>query len=145
MRISDWSSDVCSSDLFGALGSDTGGSIRWPCAANNLTGLKPTWGRVSRHGMFALAPSLDHVGPMARCAADAAVIMAAIAGSEPVTADAETEDAEAKPKRRRGGRRKKADAEAEAPAADDAEAEAPAEPAVVEAVDRKSTRLNSSH
>lgn len=68
---------------FGALGSDTGGSIRWPCAANGLTGLKPTWGRVSRHGMFALAPSLDHVGPMTRCAADATVIMAVIAGPDP--------------------------------------------------------------
>ncbi len=68
---------------FGALGSDTGGSIRWPSAANGLTGLKPTWGRVSRHGVFGLAPSLDHVGPMARSAADAAVMLAAIAGGDP--------------------------------------------------------------
>ena len=68
---------------FGALGSDTGGSIRWPCAANGLTGLKPTWGRVSRHGTFELAATLDHVGPMARSTEDAAVMMAAIAGGDP--------------------------------------------------------------
>ena len=68
---------------FGALGSDTGGSIRWPCAANGLTGLKPTWGRVSRHGAFELAATLDHVGPMARSAADAAAILGAIAGADP--------------------------------------------------------------
>jgi amidase len=68
---------------FGALASDTGGSIRWPCAANGVTGLKPTWGRVSRHGAFALAPTLDHVGPMARSAADAAALLQAIAGSDP--------------------------------------------------------------
>jgi amidase len=68
---------------FGALASDTGGSIRWPSAANGLTGVKPTWGRVSRHGVFALAPSLDHVGPMARSVADASVLLTAIAGADP--------------------------------------------------------------
>jgi len=68
---------------FGALASDTGGSIRWPSAANGLTGLKPTWGRVSRHGVFDLAPSLDHVGPMARSVADAAAILTAVAGADP--------------------------------------------------------------
>lgn len=68
---------------FGALGSDTGGSIRWPSAANGVTGLKPTWGRVSRHGAFELAASLDHVGPMARSAADVAAMLAAIAGADP--------------------------------------------------------------
>lgn len=67
---------------FGALASDTGGSIRWPSAANNLTGLKPSWGRVSRHGVFPLAPTLDHVGPMARSAADAAILLGAIAGRD---------------------------------------------------------------
>lgn len=50
---------------YGAIASDTGGSIRWPAAANGVTGLKPTWGRVSRHGVFELAASLDHVGPIA--------------------------------------------------------------------------------
>ncbi|MBW8755374.1 MAG: amidase [Sphingomonadales bacterium] len=68
---------------FGAIGSDTGGSIRMPSAANNLTGIKPTWGRVSRHGLIHLAESLDHLGPMARSAADAAAILQAIAGRDP--------------------------------------------------------------
>ncbi|MDQ0569577.1 amidase [Variovorax paradoxus] len=67
---------------YGSLGSDTGGSIRFPCAANGLTGLKPSWGRVSRHGVFELAASLDHVGPMARSAADAGVLLSVIAGSD---------------------------------------------------------------
>ena len=69
---------------FGSLGTDTGGSIRYPSAANGLTGIKPTWGRVSRHGAFELAASLDHIGPMARSAADAAAILAAIAGPDPL-------------------------------------------------------------
>ena len=68
---------------FGSLASDTGGSIRWPSAANGLTGLKPTWGRVSRSGVFELAPTLDHVGPMARSAADAGALLGAVAGSDP--------------------------------------------------------------
>lgn len=65
---------------YGAVGSDTGGSIRFPCAANGLTGLKPTWGRVSRHGVFELAATLDHIGPMARSAYDAAIMLQAMAG-----------------------------------------------------------------
>jgi len=69
---------------YGAIGTDTGGSIRWPSAANGVTGLKPTWGRVSRHGIFALAPSLDHVGVMARSARDASYLFQAIAGSDPL-------------------------------------------------------------
>lgn len=68
----------------GAIGTDTGGSIRWPSAANGVTGLKPSWGRVSRHGVFALAPSLDHVGVMARSARDAAYLFQAIAGPDPL-------------------------------------------------------------
>jgi amidase len=67
---------------FASLGSDTGGSIRFPCAANGLTGLKPTWGRVSRYGVFTLANSLDTVGPMARSAADAAALFDVIAGHD---------------------------------------------------------------
>lgn len=67
---------------YGSIASDTGGSIRWPAAANGVTGLKPTWGRVSRHGVFELAASLDHIGPIARTAADAGAILAVIAGSD---------------------------------------------------------------
>ena len=65
---------------YGSLGSDTGGSIRFPCAANGLTGIKPTWGRVSRYGVFELAATLDHIGPMARSAADAGALLGVIAG-----------------------------------------------------------------
>lgn len=68
---------------FGAIGTDTGGSIRFPSAANGVTGLKPTWGRVSRYGVFELAATLDHVGPMARSAADAGAMLDAIAGPDP--------------------------------------------------------------
>jgi amidase len=68
---------------YAAIGSDTGGSIRWPCGANGLTGLKPSWGRVSRFGVFELAGSMDHIGPIARSATDAAVLFHAIAGHDP--------------------------------------------------------------
>jgi amidase len=67
---------------FGSLASDTGGSIRWPTAATGLTGIKPTWGTVSRHGVVALAPSMDHVGPIARSATDAGAMLAAVAGRD---------------------------------------------------------------
>ncbi|CAL94573.1 amidase [Azoarcus olearius] len=69
---------------FAALGTDTGGSIRFPAAANGLSGLKPGWGRVSRHGVFPLAPTLDHVGPMARSVRDVALMYQAIAGPDPL-------------------------------------------------------------
>ncbi len=68
---------------FASLGSDTGGSIRFPAMSNGVVGLKPTYGRVSRYGVLALAESLDHVGPMARRVADAAVVLEAIAGFDP--------------------------------------------------------------
>ena len=68
---------------FASLGSDTGGSIRYPSAANGLTGVKPTWGRVSRYGVFDLAASYDTVGPMARSAVDCAIMFDAIAGHDP--------------------------------------------------------------
>lgn len=68
---------------YGSLGSDTGGSIRFPSAANSLTGLKPTWGRVSRYGVFELAATLDHIGPMARSAVDCGAMLGAIAGVDP--------------------------------------------------------------
>jgi amidase len=67
---------------YGSLGSDTGGSIRFPSATCGLTGIKPTWGRVSRYGVFPLAETLDHVGPMTRSAADAAAILSVIAGAD---------------------------------------------------------------
>jgi len=67
---------------YGSIGSDTGGSIRFPSATCGLTGIKPTWGRVSRHGVFPLADSLDHVGPMCRSAADAAAMLGVIAGAD---------------------------------------------------------------
>jgi amidase len=68
---------------FGAIGSDTGGSIRFPSASCGTVGLKPTYGRVSRHGVFPLAPSLDHVGPMTRTVADAGRMLQAMAGQDP--------------------------------------------------------------
>ncbi len=68
---------------FGSLGSDTGGSIRFPAASCGIVGLKPTWGRVSRYGVLALAESMDHVGPMTRRVADAAIMLEAIAGYDP--------------------------------------------------------------
>lgn len=68
---------------FGAIGSDTGGSIRVPAAACGLTGLKPTWGRVSRHGIVPLSATYDHIGPMARSVEDVAVLFGATAGADP--------------------------------------------------------------
>jgi len=65
---------------YGALGTDTGGSIRFPSACNGLVGLKPTYGRVSRFGAFPLAESLDHIGPMTRTVEDAARLLQVIAG-----------------------------------------------------------------
>jgi aspartyl-tRNA(Asn)/glutamyl-tRNA(Gln) amidotransferase subunit A len=73
-----------------ALGSDTGGSIRVPSAFCGTVGLKPTYGRISAAGVFPLARSLDHPGPMARTPADAALLLAAIAGLDPD--DPATED-----------------------------------------------------
>jgi amidase len=66
----------------GSIGTDTGGSIRYPSAACGVTGLKPTWGRVSRFGAFELAASLDHLGPMCRSAADCGAMLGAIAGPD---------------------------------------------------------------
>lgn len=68
---------------YAALGSDTGGSIRIPSAMNGVTGLKPSWGRVTRHGIFHLIQYLDTIGPMARSASDAAAILRVIAGADP--------------------------------------------------------------
>jgi amidase len=80
---------------YGALGSDTGGSIRYPAACTGVTGLKPTWGRVSRHGISPLAPTMDQIGPMAGSAADCAVLFGVIAGydaKDPTTSSAPVAD-----------------------------------------------------
>ena len=68
---------------FGALGSDTGGSIRQPAAFCGIVGLKPSYGLVSTRGALPLAWSLDHLGPMCRTVADCAVLLSAIAGYDP--------------------------------------------------------------
>ncbi|HEX2229330.1 MAG TPA: amidase [Candidatus Binatia bacterium] len=65
---------------YGALGSDTGGSIRNPAAHCGVVGIKPTYGRVSRYGVVPLSWSLDHAGPMARCVQDCAIMLQALAG-----------------------------------------------------------------
>jgi amidase len=67
---------------FASLGTDTGGSIRYPSMANGIVGLKPTYGRVSRYGVLPLGETLDHVGPMTRRSADAAIMFEAIAGHD---------------------------------------------------------------
>ncbi|MDQ0016716.1 aspartyl-tRNA(Asn)/glutamyl-tRNA(Gln) amidotransferase subunit A [Variovorax boronicumulans] len=68
---------------FGAIGTDTGGSIRLPSAVNGIVGLRPTYGRVSNHGVVPLAWSMDTVGPMTRTVEDCALMFGAIAGFDP--------------------------------------------------------------
>jgi aspartyl-tRNA(Asn)/glutamyl-tRNA(Gln) amidotransferase subunit A len=74
---------LAAGECLGALGSDTGGSIRIPSSFCGVTGIKPTFGRTSKYGVTPLSYSLDHVGPMARTVADAALMLQAISGSDP--------------------------------------------------------------
>jgi aspartyl-tRNA(Asn)/glutamyl-tRNA(Gln) amidotransferase subunit A len=73
---------VAANEAFGALGTETGGSIRQPAALSGIVGLKPSYGRVSRFGVIAFASSLDQVGPLTKTVRDSALIMNAIAGHD---------------------------------------------------------------
>jgi aspartyl-tRNA(Asn)/glutamyl-tRNA(Gln) amidotransferase subunit A len=74
---------LAAAECLGALGSDTGGSIRIPSSATGVSGLKPTYGRVSKYGVMPLSWSLDHAGPMARSVADLAIMLGYLAGRDP--------------------------------------------------------------
>ena len=98
---------VASGMCFGAIGTDTGGSVREPAAFCGIVGLKPTYGRVSTRGVFPLSQSLDHVGPLCRSVMDTALLLQAIAGYDrldttsvdwPVDSYADAVNAQVKPR-----------------------------------------------
>ena len=74
---------VAAGIVYGSLGTDTGGSVRIPAALCGLVGLKPTYGRVSRHGVVPLSWSLDHVGPLTRTVRDTALLLSVTSGHDP--------------------------------------------------------------
>jgi aspartyl-tRNA(Asn)/glutamyl-tRNA(Gln) amidotransferase subunit A len=74
---------VASGSAFGALGTDSGGSVRVPASLNGIVAIKPTFGRVSRRGVVAMSPTLDHVGPMTRTVEDCALMLGPIAAFDP--------------------------------------------------------------
>lgn len=82
---------VASGCCLAALGSDTGGSIRQPASYTGVVGLKPTYGRVSRHGLIAFASSFDQIGPLATNVADAAILLEVMAGGDPMDATCSVE------------------------------------------------------
>ena len=77
------SAGVAAGEMYFALGTDTGGSIRQPASLSGVVGMKPTYGRVSRYGMVAFASSLDQCGPLTRSVRDCATVLGALAGHDP--------------------------------------------------------------
>jgi len=84
------SASVAAGMGYASLGTDTGGSVRIPASYCGVVGFKPTYGRVSRHGVFPLSWSLDHVGTLTRSVLDAAVLLGAVAGADPLDSTCST-------------------------------------------------------